>query len=104
MNDILLANLSIIEITFDNLDVASTLSVAILNALIALSSFMLYLFNTLLFVILILFRGLMICHFIIFFFYFIFFSLRNRTLLPRRNLGVLTPRRTDHYPPKFFSI
>jgi hypothetical protein len=36
MNDILLANLSIIEITFDNLDVASTLSVAILNALIAL--------------------------------------------------------------------
>jgi hypothetical protein len=35
MNDILLA-LSIIEITFDSLDVASTLSVAILNALIAL--------------------------------------------------------------------
>jgi hypothetical protein len=30
------ANLSIIEITFDNFDVASVLSVAILNALIAL--------------------------------------------------------------------
>jgi hypothetical protein len=36
MNDILLANLSIIDITFDNFAVASTLSVAILNALIAL--------------------------------------------------------------------
>jgi hypothetical protein len=50
MNDILLANLSIIEITFDSLDVASTLSVAILNALIALRVVLCwYLFNTLLF-------------------------------------------------------
>jgi hypothetical protein len=47
MNDILLANLSIIEITFDSLDVASTLSVAILNALIALRVVLCwYLFNT----------------------------------------------------------
>jgi hypothetical protein len=44
------ANLSIIEITLDNFDVASVLSVAILNALIALRVVLCwYLFNTLLF-------------------------------------------------------
>jgi hypothetical protein len=49
MNDIFLANLSIIDITFDNFAVASTLSVAILNALIALRVVLCwYLFNTLL--------------------------------------------------------
>ena len=54
-----LANLSIIEITFDNLDVASVLSVAILNAFIALRVVLCwYLFNTLLFsLVLILFRA-----------------------------------------------
>jgi hypothetical protein len=53
-----LANLSIIEITFDSLEVASTLSVAILNALIALRVVLCwYLFNTLLFRYLILFRA-----------------------------------------------
>jgi hypothetical protein len=43
-----LANLSIIEITFE-LDVASTLSVAILNALIALRVVLCWYLNTLLF-------------------------------------------------------
>jgi hypothetical protein len=54
-----LANLSIIEITFDNLEVASDLSVAILNALIALRVVLCwYLFNTLFFsLLLILFRA-----------------------------------------------
>jgi hypothetical protein len=47
MNDILLASLSIIDI-IDNF-AASTLSVAILNALIALVVLCWYLFNTLLF-------------------------------------------------------
>jgi len=54
-----LANLSIIEITFDNLEEASDLSVANLNALMALRVVLCwYLFNTLFFsLLLILFRA-----------------------------------------------
>jgi hypothetical protein len=54
-----LANLSIIEITADNFEAASDLSVAILNALIALRVvFCWYLFNTLLYsLLLILFKA-----------------------------------------------
>jgi hypothetical protein len=57
MNDILLASLSIIDITFDNFAVASTLSVAILNALIALVVLCWYLFYSSLSLLLILFRA-----------------------------------------------
>ena len=54
-----LANLSIMEITDDNLEEASDLSVAVLNALMALRVVLCwYLFNTLLFsLLLILFRA-----------------------------------------------